>query len=154
MEKREFFEYWTEAYRLTKATIERFPEEDLMRTIVPGLRPPGLIFAHIYAHVNGMFNACVRRELIPDELNQLPEGLDTSKTASLLRYASRTMEELLAHGSVDDQVWKQKIVTPWGEVPMEQLCIRSFAHEIHHRGQLFVMLRMVGGEPPEVCRHG
>lgn len=154
MNKREFFEFWTESTKITRATLERFPESELMRTLVPGMRPPGLLFAHIYAHVNGMFNACVRKELVVSELMQLPTDVDTGRTAPLLRYAHRTMDELFAHASVDEGVWLQKIKTPQGEVPMEVLCLESFSHEIHHRGQLFVMLRMVGEKPPEVCSHG
>lgn len=154
MNKREFFEYWSTSYRLTKSTIERFPEADLMRSIVPGMRPPGVVFAHIFGHVNGMFNACVRRELVVEELMQLPDDLDTSRTASLIRYAQLTMETLLAHASVDEQFWLQKIKTPQGEIGMESLCLQSFAHELHHRGQLTVMLRLLEVEPPEVCSHG
>lgn len=153
MEKREFFERWTESFRITKATIERFPEPALGQVLVAGLRPPGELFTHIFAHVNGVFNACVRRELLTQELYQLPEDVDMLKTTPLLRYAQRTMEGLLAHGSIDTEAWKQIIKTPWGDVPMESLCLESYSHEIHHRGQLFVMLRLLGVDPPPVCRH-
>lgn len=153
MDKRDFFEYWNESFRTTRSTIECFPEAVLGEVLVRGLRPPGRLFAHIFSHVNAVFNACVRQELLVSELNQIPDDLDVLKRASLVHYAQRTMEGLLAHGSVDVQIWKQRISTPWGGVPMENLCIASFAHEIHHRGQLFVMLRLLGIEPPAVCRH-
>jgi uncharacterized damage-inducible protein DinB len=153
MHKRQFFEYWYDSFRITRATIEHFPEEELGRILIPGLRPPGQVYAHIFAHVNGVFNACVRRELLPAELLLIPADVDTTRAAPLVRYAQRTMEGLLAHGSLDDQAWKQLIKTPWGEVPMESLCLESFAHEIHHRGQLYAMLRILGITPAPVCRH-
>jgi hypothetical protein len=153
MDKSEFFESWTDSFRITRATLERFSEPALAQTLVAGLRPPGELFAHIYSHVNGVFNACVRRELLPEEMYRLPADLDLQKTVPLVRYAQRTMEGLLAHGSVDGQAWRQLIKTPWGDVPMESLCLESFAHEVHHRGQLFVMLRLLGLEPPAACRH-
>ena len=153
MDKREFFESWTGSFRISRATLERFPESSLGEILVTGLKPPGELFAHIYSHINGVFNACVRRELLTEELYRLPPDLDLKKTTPLVRYAHRTMEGLLAHGSVDGQAWKQLIKTPWGQVPMESLCLESFAHEVHHRGQLFVMLRLLELEPPAACRH-
>lgn len=153
MDKRQFFEYWSDSFRITRGTLERFPEPTLGDVLVSGLRSPGELFAHIFAHSNGVFNACVRRELKPEELYLLPDHVDLRKTLALVRYAQRTMEGLLAHGSMDRQQWMQSVKTPWGDVPMESLCLESFAHEIHHRGQLFVMLRLLGLEPPAVCLH-
>lgn len=153
MDKRDFFEFWNDSFRITRATIECFPESVLGDVLVRGLRPPGELFAHIFAHVNGVFNACVRRELLESELSQIPADVDLLKTASLLRYARRTMEGILAQGSMEAKLWKEHISTPWGEVSVQNLCIASFAHEVHHRGQLFVMLRLLGIEPPAVCRH-
>lgn len=152
MDKRLFFAHWNECFRITLATIESFPEEDLGRVLVPGLRPPGELFAHIFAHVNGMLNACVRSELIVDELYRLPADLDMTRTQPLVRYAKATMDYLLAHGAVNEQAWTQPIRTPSGPVTMQNLCLESFTHEMHHRGQLFVMLRLLQIEPPRVCR--
>ena len=153
MDKRLFFEHWSDSFRITIATIERFPEADLGRVLVPGLRPPGELFAHIFAHVNGMLNACVRSELITDELYRLPADLDLTRAQPLVRYARETMEVLLVHGAVNKAAWTQPIRTPSGPVTMQHLCLESFTHEIHHRGQLSAMLRLLQIEPPRVCRH-
>jgi len=153
VDKRDFFTTWTDSYRMTRETVEAFPEDKLGDEIIPGLRPPGELFCHIFAHVNAVFNACVRRELKVDELYQMPPDVDTTKRKDLLRYARRTMEGLLAHASVNEDVWKQQIQTPSGEVPMDSLCLESFAHEVHHRGQLAAMLRMIGIEAPKFCHH-
>jgi uncharacterized damage-inducible protein DinB len=153
VDKRDFFNNWTDSYRITRETIEAFPEDKLGEVIIPGLRPPGELFCHIFAHVNAIFNACVRRELNVDELYLIPSDVDTTKQKDLLRFARRTMEGLLAHASVNADVWKQQILTPGGEVPMDSMCLESFAHEVHHRGQLTAMLRVIGIEAPKVCLH-
>lgn len=153
MDKKLFLTHWNEVFRLTLATIERFPERDLGRVLVPGLPPPGELFAHIFAHVNGMLNGCIRGEVVPDELSRLPAGLDTTSLKSLVRFARETMEGMLVHGSVDETAWAQPVRTPSGPVTMKILCLESFAHEVHHRGQLDVMLRLLQIEPPPACPH-
>jgi len=153
MDKRDFFNTWTDSFRITRETIEAFPEDQLGEVIIPGLRPPGELFCHIFAHVNAVFNACVRRELLVEELHQIPPEVDLGSRKDLVRYARRTMEGLLAHASVNVDVWKQEIHTPWGDVPMDSMCLESFGHEVHHRGQLAAMLRILGLDAPKVCLH-
>jgi len=153
VDKRDFFARWDEAFRVTRQTVEAFPQDALGREVIAGLRPPGQIFCHIFAHVNAVFNACVTGQLVESELYVLPDDVDTTSHTSLLRYAQKVMQQLFAHASVGPEVWDQKIDTRHGIVPMDTLCLDSFAHELHHRGQLATMLRVLDIKPPSVCRH-
>ena len=153
MDKKDFFARWELSFQKSCAVLESFPVPALTQTVIGGLRPPGELFCHMYAHVNAVFNACVTGHLDLLALQTLPHDIDTTHHQPLLRFAHSTMYLLFAHAAVSAEVWKKDVDTPWGHVPMDSLCLESFAHEVHHRGQLYAMLRSLGIAPPPFCRH-
>jgi uncharacterized damage-inducible protein DinB len=148
MEKRDFFSRWRTSRGITADILRAFPEETLGRVIIPGLKPPGELFAHIYVHTNAVMNACITSKLETAEFEQIPAEVDTRNLESLLGYQEKVMSQLLLHASVDGGVWRKEVETPWGSEPMDCLCFDAFAHEMHHRGVLSAMLRILGIDPP------
>lgn len=153
MDKNEFFTRWSISHKVTCRAFEMFPADAVGREIIPGLKPPGTLFCHIYSHVNASLNACVSGTLTTEAINEPPEVVDTGNAEQCLRYAQSVMEQIFVHASVSHTVWDQVIQAPWGSVPMRTMCLDAFGHECHHRGQLFAMLRILDIAPPAACMH-
>lgn len=153
MDTRLFFETWDASHRLTRQTLESFPAETLGQRIIPGMRSPGELFGHIVAHTRTAFDACLRRRVDTRESYEPPPTLDCASKPDLLLYSRQVMEMAFAHANQAPEVWKQTIETPWGCESMETICVEAFSHEVHHRGQLYVMLRKLGITPPPFCSH-
>jgi uncharacterized damage-inducible protein DinB len=153
MDARFFFETWETSHRLTRQTLDAFPEGTLGQEVIPGLRTPGELFGHIVAHTRAAFDACLKRQVNSHESYDPPGSLDCTSKPDLLLYSRQVMEMAFAHANQAPEVWKQKIATPWGRESMEKTCVEAYSHEIHHRGQLYVMLRKLGITPPPFCSH-
>lgn len=151
MDNHSFFARWEASQRLTQDTLKAFPDDTLGQEIIQGLRPPGEMYCHIYAHVNAVLNACLTRAFDFSEMGKLPTDVDCTDREALLRYSRITMNTLFAHSGQPPKAWKQKINTPGGSVLMEALCRGAYDHEVHHRGQLVAMLKHLGIKPPQVA---
>ncbi len=47
--------------------------------------------------------------------------------------------------SLADSAWEAEIVTPWGaRMPLVELVDHVMEHEVHHRGELSLILGMIG----------
>ena len=153
MDKYEFFSRWDASHKITCRAFEMFPSDSLDREIIPGMRPPGELFCHIFSHVNASLNACVSGTLTLAAIMEPPDKIETKNAHQCLRYAQSVMDMVFAHASVSETVWDQVIQAPWGAVPMRSMCLDAYGHEMHHRGQLFAMLRILDVQPPQVCLH-
>lgn len=148
MEDKKFFIRWERSHKLTQDTLCAFPPEKLGKEIIKGLRSPGEMYCHIYAHISAIFGACLSHELRREKMEACPPEVDCKDRDSLLRYSRITMGSLFAHSGQSPQVWQKEILTPWGNVKMEQLCKGAYDHEVHHRGQLQAMLKHLGITAP------
>ena len=146
-----FLEHWQGHRRLTRKTIEAFPEDQLFTYSIGGMRP----FAALVMEMISMAGPGAR-------------GVATGEW--------QTMEELMHHTGANAPTTKEELLalwdtstelidTFWAQIPADrfQQTDKAFGmydgtvygfllyfvdNEIHHRGQGTVYLRSLGVEPP------
>ena len=137
-------EHWLGHRRLTRRTIERFPEDMLFSFSVGGMRP----FGALAMEMIGM-GAPYIRGVVTGEWEPFTTREVTSSEAVLDMWDEST----------------ERITALWSQIPPERFgeTIKAFGqyegsvtdlllyiidNEIHHRGQGYVYLRALGVEPP------
>jgi uncharacterized damage-inducible protein DinB len=140
--------HWQGHRNLTRRVIEAFPERELYQFSAGGMRP----FSDLAMEMIGM--------AVPGM-----EGVVTGKWATgeevFVKKAPTTKTELLALWDETtegiDKLWKQvpaerfqEVDVAFGlyEAPLYSTIFYWIDNEIHHRGQGYVYLRMLGIEPP------
>ncbi len=147
----ELLNHWQGHRRLTRRTIEAFPEEQLFTYSVGGMRP----FAVMVNEMMGLSAAGIKG-IVTGEWISVKE-LDYLSGKS----AATTKEELLAQwDTVTDEIdncWAQLLPEQFHENILAfntwegetyAMVLYWIDNEIHHRAQGYVYLRSLGIEPP------
>lgn len=131
--------------------LEAFPEDALDRRLVAAMRTPKEIAVHVYAALRALtegVHAGALPDFEPDE-PRIAAGI-TSREA-LLAHCRREWEAAAQHvAAIGDRELQAPVTTPWGApMPGARLCAAAYDEFLHHRGQLYVMLRVAGVAPPD-----
>ncbi len=150
MNARELFGHWDIVRRDLLRGLERFTEEDLDFQPAPAYqRTVGDIARHIAEAEDGWFGYVVRREL-----SAWPEyPRDAYPTwQSIIQALERVHEKTLAWlETVDVADLDQTITMPRrGELSLRWIIWHVLEHEVHHRGELFLCLGLLGREAPDI----
>ena len=143
-------EHWQGHRRLTRRTIDAFPEDKLFQFSLGGMRP----FGEMALELIGM--------AVP-----IVEGVATGKWAAFEYGKPETKSELLrlwdAQTKQLDEMFPkipparfwvvEKVFGQW-EMPGLATIQYAIDNEIHHRGQGYVLLRVLGVEPPPFWERG
>lgn len=144
-------DHWQEHRRLTRKTIEAFPEENLFTFSVGGMRPfAQLVMEMITIAQPGVYGMATREWSVPNhpEINFMMQPPATKQ--ALLKFWDETTE-------VINQIWPNITAQRFQELDKSfgQYEGKVWWHyfyfvenEIHHRGQGYVYLRALGIEPP------
>ena len=142
-------EHWQGHRRLTRRVIELFPEEELFKYSVGGMRP----FAQLAMEMIAMAAPGVSGALTGtwQYFDESDFGKADPKTKEeLLQLWDKTTE-------IIDELWPQipearfqEVDLAFGqyEMPIHAVVFYFIDNEIHHRGQGYVYLRTLGIEPP------
>jgi uncharacterized damage-inducible protein DinB len=146
----ELFAHWAEVrqglyqalHKLTDAQLEFVPRQ--------GLWSLGAVARHIANAEEGWFRYAVTRELAqwPAEYTAEEYATVESIKGLLAEVHARTEAYLTGVDVVDvDQVRE----LPWSEqLSLRQIIWHVLEHEIHHRGEIYLMLGLIGMEAPDV----
>lgn len=145
-----FLEHWQGHRRLSRRTIELFPEDKLFDYSIGGMRPFSDLAMEMITIAGPGINGIANREWkAPDALAH--HATEKPKTReALLRY----WDEVTA---VIDSQWGtipperfQEVDLAFGkwEGPVHWILFYFVDNEIHHRGQGYVYLRSLGIAPP------
>lgn len=146
----QIFSHWEQVRTDLFATIDKFEEADL--TFVPfgGSWPVGQMMLHIADAEDGWIRYAVTREL-----DQWPEQycLENYPTKAAIKSALTTVhnhtEQYLE--SLDEASTTQLVAVPWGEqISLLWIIWHMVEHEIHHRGELSLILGLFGREGLDV----
>ncbi|MDB4873872.1 MAG: DinB family protein [Gemmatimonadetes bacterium] len=139
-----FLKHWLGHRRLTRRTIEAFPDDQLFSFSVGGMRPFGVLALEMLTMAEPMVRGVVSgdwatssdREAQPktEILRRWDEATDQINALWPQIPAERFQETLTAFGQYKDLV--------------SNLLLYVVDNEIHHRGQGYVYLRALGIEPP------
>ena len=142
-----FLDYYARLRARTDRVVERIPAERIEWRPEPGAFSFGDVLRHVAAIERWVFaeNAALRRSRYPGHGRELADGHD-AVLAFFRRMHEETIEILAAVGPAGLRL---RCETPGGASLRVGKWLRCLAeHEVHHRGQLYLMLRMIGVATP------
>ena len=142
-----FLDYWEKVRGRTRRVVDRIPEERLEWAWKPGKFTLGDLVRHL---------AGIERWMYAENAQRLPSrypGHGAALAAGLpavRRYFERLHEESMEiFRGLSDADLAARCVTPAGaEITIGKWLRLMIEHEIHHRGQIYLSLAMLGVETP------
>lgn len=144
--KDELLVAWQGHRKLTRRVIEIFPEKDLFNFSIGGMRPFAELCREIIAVAAGSMQQIVTGNIRPLE-ECMPE---VQEKADILESWDQTTDIINASWSQIQPERFREEISLFGAYNMSVIGIIQYAidNEIHHRGQGYVYLRVLGIEPP------
>lgn len=143
----EFLAYFAKVRERTRRVVLLIPPERLEWTYQEGKFTLGDQVRHLAAIERYMFgeNARCLPSRYPGHGRELAEGL-----AAVLAYFDRLHEEAMAiFAALSPDDLRRRCTTPGGvAIPVWKWLRSMVEHEIHHRGQIYLMLGMLGVATP------
>lgn len=143
----EFLPYVASVRGRTRRVVEVIPPDRVEWTHRPGAFTLGDIVRHIAATERYMFAETARgnASTYPGHGRNLADGYE-----AVVAYLDRTHEEALEiYQSLTPEALAGRCTTPAGTSITTWKWLRSMVeHEVHHRGQIYLMLGMLGVTTP------
>jgi uncharacterized damage-inducible protein DinB len=143
----EFLAYFAKVRERTRRVVALIPPERLEWTYREGKFTLGDLVRHLAATERFLFaeNARLRPSRYPGHGPELADGPD-----AVLAYFDRLHEESMAiFAALSPEDLKRRCTTPGGVAIAVWKWLRSMIeHEIHHRGQIYLYLSMLGVATP------
>lgn len=142
-----FLDYWHRVRERTVRVAGRIPADRMEWAHRDGAFTFGDLLRHLAATERHMFaeNARLRPSRYPGHGKELADGYD-----AVMAYMARMHDEtvgLLADLSSEDL--ERRCVTPGGaSIPVWKWLRAMVEHEVHHRGQIYLMLGILGIPTP------
>jgi uncharacterized damage-inducible protein DinB len=149
MNASELFSHWSSVRQDLYEALDKLTDEQLDFVPGDGLWSLGKVVRHIAEAEEDWF-----RYAITQELSEWPKFPDKdyatveSVKALLARVHARTQSYL---ATVDVAELARTVTTPWGsESSLGWIVWHVFEHELHHRGEIYLMLGLQGIEAPNI----
>ncbi len=114
-----------------------------------GLWSLGTVARHIANAEDGWYRYVATRQLDEWPAFDEDEVLTVAKVKELLTEVHGRTEAFLS--SVDAKEVDRTVEAPWGaRLPLRWIIWHVLEHEIHHRGEIYLMLGLMGMEAPDV----
>lgn len=144
------FSHWHSIRRGLVATIQSFEAGELSTAPFPGAWSAGQIMLHIANAEDGWL-----RHVVTHELPAWPEDYLLASypdKAAILELLEQIHARSLAYlARLTESDFTRRISTPWGtELELGWIFWHIIEHEIHHRGELSLILGWLGREGLEV----
>ncbi len=142
--------HWQEVRQGLFAALDRVSDEQLDFSPAPGLWTMRQVLVHIANVEEAWFRLDVNRE--PADLGlgeRRPEDYPTvASIKDLLTRVHEWTESFLSQDA--DAKLARKVETPEGDTDGAWVLLHVFEHEIHHRGEVFLMLGLLGMKAPAI----
>jgi uncharacterized damage-inducible protein DinB len=144
------FSHWKQVRKDLLSTIDKFKEEELVYIPFESSMSAGQIMMHIGEAEEGWFRYFVSKELEVWPDFDLEEYPTTSAIKSLLTEIHARTEVYLESLNADDL--EREIAHPHRDfrLPLGWIIWHVLEHEIHHRGELSLILGLLGREGLDV----
>lgn len=145
----QFLEYYEGVRARTRRVVERIPDAEMEWRHAPGRFSFGDLVRHVAATERYMFaeNVAGRPSAYPGHGPELAAGPEAVR-----RYFDEMHDASMEifRGLADEDL-ARRCVTPAGISMAVWKWLRAMVeHEVHHRGQLYLMLGMVGASAPPI----
>ena len=150
METETLFNHWTEVRQGLYQALDCLTDAQLDFVPRSGLWSLRETVTHMAGTENGWMRYCAFHVIDGWEAASFSPA-DYPTTASLKELLAVVHERCLAFFTDDaDAVLARKVELPWGPVvTIEWIVWHVLEHEIHHRGEVFLMLGLMGMEAPD-----
>lgn len=140
----QFRDHWQGHRRLTRRTIEAFPDDQLWTFTLGGMRPFGSMVTEMIQVGPPMLKGVVTGEWVGNEIKGQPAK---AELLALWDADTATIDEYLPR--ITPGKWQEHMVA-FGQYPglVYSLLLYGIDNEIHHRAQGYTYLRALGIEPP------
>jgi uncharacterized damage-inducible protein DinB len=150
MNKPAIIKYWRNVRALTLNVLERFPDDQMPFRPAVRVRSVAEQFDHILA-----VELYFRKSLSENTWGPVPTpGLGISNKGELREKLTREHEETsrMLH-MLPKSVFEGFHQTKFGRLTGEGAIYVCIDEEIHHRGNLYIYLRLLGIEPPQMVQN-
>lgn len=137
--------HWQGHRRLTRRAIEAFPEDELFSFTAGDMRAFGSMMVEVLNILEPTLHGVVNREWLwaeaenpPDNKDALLAAWDAADRQLAATWPQVTAERLLEEASAFGMF----------NGPVAEILLYLIDNEVHHRGQGYVYLRLLGVEPP------
>jgi uncharacterized damage-inducible protein DinB len=145
----QFFSHWKQIRAGLIATLDKFEDSELTYVPYESSWSVGQIALHIAGAEDGWFRYVVARELDEFPGYRLEDYPTKEDIKTLLAEVHARSEGYLASWS--DAGASRVVDTPWNEkLPLLWIVWHVVEHEIHHRGELSLILGLLGREGLDV----
>jgi uncharacterized damage-inducible protein DinB len=152
-------DYFNLVHGVTVRAIAAFTDQDLDFRPRPGLRTPRELIFHIYAQEkltaeaarSGRFTMEAANGSNPEEPSNASAVAALATVQDVVAYANACHQA--AEGifrSMSEADVARPVESPMGTYPAWQYFLFAYDEHWHHRGQLYVYLRLLGKEPPNL----
>lgn len=150
MKVSELFAHWSQIRTDLVTTIEKFEDDELSYKPTNTDWSVGTIMLHIAEAEEGWFQYVVTRSLKEWPVIELESYPDKAAIKAVLAEVHGRTERYLSTLMLPEL--DRDIVTPWGGRPikLEWIIWHVLEHEIHHRGELSLILGLLGKEGLDV----
>ena len=153
-----FLDHWDGVRTVTLKLLESFEEEDLAYCLLPEWRSVGELFHHIGGQQFFVARGVLTRrwDAAPGEPDldwEAHRRATTRSIASLSRWLTETQEKLRQWAGEAEPALLTEVRAdnPWHEGMRGWLLLHHpYQDELHHRGQLYVIARLLGRDVPQV----
>jgi uncharacterized damage-inducible protein DinB len=142
-----FFDYWEKVRARTRRVVECIPAERLEWTWQPGKFTLGDLVRHLAAIVRDMYaeNAQRKPSRYPGHGHELADGMDAVRDFFERAHA----ESMEIFRGLSDADFRERCETPGGaSISVGKWLRLMVEHEIHHRGQIYMALGVLGVPTP------
>jgi uncharacterized damage-inducible protein DinB len=150
MKPKEIFAHWKLVRRGLMEVIESFQEQELHFKPFEGAWSVGEILLHIANAEQGWFRYAVTREFDEWPSDHTLDNYPTLESITmLLNEIHGWTEEYIS--TLNSEDYRREIILPWDEkIHLGWIIWHVLEHEIHHRGELSLILGILGREGLEV----
>ena len=142
-----FLDYWESVRLRTKRVVQRIPADQIEWRHAPGSFTLGDLVRHLAGIERYMYGETVRGR--PSSYAGCGRELADGYDAVVAYLDERHAESVEIFRSLSDTDLKRKCITPAGTPITTWKWLRAMVeHEAHHRGQIYMMLGMLGVDTP------
>ena len=149
MQLTDLFSHWDQVHNDTLAVLDKFSDNKLKHVAYDGGMTVGQIFVHIAEAEEGWFRVIATKEREEWPSDYTLENYPTKQAVrALIVEVHASTKAYLTTLTVDDL--ETVVESPWGQFSLRFIIWHVIEHEIHHRGELSLILGTLGYEGLDV----